>query len=51
MSLFDKGDIMNKADKTNFKHALSKLLTKIVHVLLYNNKYVFDRGLLFHKVP
>ena len=38
MSLFDKDDLMNEADKPNLKHALSKLLPETVYVVLPNSK-------------
>ena len=38
MSLFDKDDLMNEADKPSLKHALSKLLPETVYVVLPNSK-------------
>ena len=49
-SLFDKDDLMNEADKPKLKHALSKLLPEIVHVIPPNSKYVLDSESLLHKV-
>ena len=51
MSLFDKDDLMNEADKPKLKHALSKLVPETAHVIPPNSKYVLDGGLLLHKVP
>ena len=51
MSLFDKDDLMNEADKPKLKHTLLKLSPETVHVIPPNNKYVLDGGSLLHKVP
>ena len=52
MSLFDKGDLINKADKPKLEHNLSKLLPETVNVIIPpNSKYVLDGGLLLHEVP
>ena len=51
MSLFDKDDLMNEADKPKLGHALSKLLPENVHVIPPNSKYVLDDGSFLHKVP
>ena len=42
---------MNEADKPKLKHALSKLLSEVVHVTPSNSKYILDNGSLLHKVP
>ena len=51
MPLFDKDDLMNEADKPKLKHALSRLLPEIVHVITPNSKYILEGGSLLHKVP
>ena len=51
MSLFDKDDLMNEADKPKLKRALSKLVPETAHVIPPNSKYVLDGWLLLHKVP
>ena len=51
MPLFDKDDLMNEADKPKLKHALSKLLPEIMHVIPHNKKHVIDGGSLLHKAP
>ena len=38
MSLLDKDDLINEADKSNLKHALSKLFPETVYVVLPNSK-------------
>ena len=50
MSLFDKGDLINKADKPKLEHNLSKLLPETVNVIIPpNSKYVLDGGFLCMK--
>ena len=52
MSLFNKDDLINKADKPKLEHNLSKLLPETVHVIIHpNSKYVLDGGSLLHIVP
>ena len=40
MSMFDTDNLMNEEDKPKLKHALSKLLPKIIHVIPPNSKTV-----------
>ena len=51
MSLFSQDDLMNEAEKPKLRHALSKLLPEIEHVIPANRKYVLDGGSLLHRVP